>query len=153
MFPGLYTLSLSLSLYIYIYKFFLAAIEMEDEMKKKLLIEKVEKPGGERQVEDEREEEEGDNKKLKEKVWREIKKLWIVAGPAIFSRFSTFGVNIISQAFIGHIGSTELAAFALVSTVILRFANGILVISHIFFQFSFLYFLFYYYYFFMQMEA
>ena len=113
-------------------------------MKKKLLIEKVEKPGGERQVEDEREEEEGDNKKLKEKVWREIKKLWIVAGPAIFSRFSTFGVNIISQAFIGHIGSTELAAFALVSTVILRFANGILVISHIF-QFSFLYFLFYFF--------
>ncbi|KAK1392053.1 Protein DETOXIFICATION [Heracleum sosnowskyi] len=63
--------------------------------------------------------------KLKDRVWTEYKKMWIVAGPAIFSRFSTLGVGIISQAFIGHIGPTELAAFALVSTVLLRFANGI----------------------------
>ncbi|KAL5707620.1 Protein DETOXIFICATION 21 [Ranunculus cassubicifolius] len=60
------------------------------------------------------------------KVFDETKKLWIVAGPAIFSRFSTFGVSVISQAFIGHIGATELAAYALVQTVLLRLANGIL---------------------------
>lgn len=64
---------------------------------------------------------------LKERIWVESKKMWIVAGPAIFTRFSTFGVNIITQAFIGHIGPTELAAYALVATVLLRFANGILV--------------------------
>lgn len=64
--------------------------------------------------------------KLTNKVWNETKKMWIVAGPAIFTRFSTFGVSVISLAFIGHIGATELAAYALVSTVILRFANGIL---------------------------
>ncbi|WOG98186.1 hypothetical protein DCAR_0417527 [Daucus carota subsp. sativus] len=63
---------------------------------------------------------------LKDRVWTESKKMWIVAGPAIFSRFSTFGVGIITQAFIGHIGPSELAAYALVSTVLLRFANGIL---------------------------
>lgn len=63
---------------------------------------------------------------LKDKIWVESKKMWIVAGPAIFTRFSTFGVSVISQAFIGHIGPTELAAYALVSTVLLRFANGIL---------------------------
>ncbi|XP_058107628.1 protein DETOXIFICATION 21-like [Magnolia sinica] len=63
---------------------------------------------------------------LGRKIWTETKKLWIVAGPGIFTRFSTFGVTVISQAFIGHIGSTELAAFALVSTVLVRFANGIL---------------------------
>ncbi|KAK8970810.1 Protein TRANSPARENT TESTA 12 [Platanthera guangdongensis] len=63
---------------------------------------------------------------LRRRMWAEQKKLWVVAGPAIFTRFSIFGLSVISQAFIGHIGSTELAAYALVSTVLLRFANGIL---------------------------
>ena len=74
----------------------------------------------------------GDNgvakeEKFKDRLWAETKKMWIVAAPAIFTRFSTFGINVISQAFIGHIGPTELAAYSLVSTVILRFSNGILV--------------------------
>uniref|UniRef100_A0A453KCF1 Protein TRANSPARENT TESTA 12 n=1 Tax=Aegilops tauschii subsp. strangulata TaxID=200361 RepID=A0A453KCF1_AEGTS len=56
----------------------------------------------------------------------ENRKLWAVAGPSICTRFSTFGVTVISQAFIGHIGPTELAAYALVSTVLMRFSNGIL---------------------------
>ncbi|KAG5556143.1 hypothetical protein RHGRI_006685 [Rhododendron griersonianum] len=65
--------------------------------------------------------------KLKDKLWSETKKMWVVAGPAIFTRCSTFGINVISQAFVGHIGATELAGYALVATVFLRFANGILV--------------------------
>ncbi|GMI88781.1 hypothetical protein like AT1G33110 [Hibiscus trionum] len=64
--------------------------------------------------------------KFRQKLWRELKKMWIVAGPAIFTRFSTFGVTIISQAFIGHIGPTELAAYSLSLTVLLRFGNGVL---------------------------
>ncbi|XP_058079490.1 protein DETOXIFICATION 21-like [Magnolia sinica] len=68
--------------------------------------------------------EEGEEK-LGRKIWVESKKLWIVAGPAIFTRFSMFGVAVISQAFIGHIGSTELGGFALVTTVIFRFCTGI----------------------------
>ncbi|KAK4412745.1 protein DETOXIFICATION 21 [Sesamum alatum] len=63
---------------------------------------------------------------FKGKIWMENKKMWVVAGPAIFTRFSTFGINVISQAFIGHIGSTELAAYALVITLLTRFANGLL---------------------------
>ncbi|KAL0453330.1 UNVERIFIED_CONTAM: protein DETOXIFICATION 21 [Sesamum latifolium] len=63
---------------------------------------------------------------LKGKIWEENKKTWVVAGPAIFTRFSTFGITVISQAFIGHIGPTELAAFALVATLLARFANGLL---------------------------
>ncbi|KAM0828175.1 hypothetical protein ACQ4PT_067721 [Festuca glaucescens] len=61
--------------------------------------------------------------------WRlleENRKLWKVAGPSICMRFSGFGVTIISLAFMGHIGATELAAFALVSTVLMRLCNGIL---------------------------
>ncbi|KAG8367764.1 hypothetical protein BUALT_Bualt16G0106700 [Buddleja alternifolia] len=63
---------------------------------------------------------------LKNKIWNETKTMWIVAGPAILVRVSMFGINVISQAFVGHIGSTELAAYALVFTVLLRFANSIL---------------------------
>ena len=108
-------------------------------MKKKLLlIKEEEEPGGgggggrQRPEVDggEEEEEEEAEQPLKEKVWRETKKLWIVAGPAIFTRVSTFGIYIISLPFIGHIGSTDLAAFALVITVLLRFATGFLVISY-----------------------
>ncbi|KAL5203932.1 hypothetical protein ABZP36_008803 [Zizania latifolia] len=61
------------------------------------------------------------------RVVEENKKLWVVAGPSICARFGSFGVTVISQAFIGHIGPTELAAYALVSTVLMRFSNGILV--------------------------
>lgn len=67
---------------------------------------------------------------LGQRVWEENKKLWVVAGPSIFTRFSSFGVTVISQAFIGHIGPTELAAYALVSTVLMRFSNGILVCTY-----------------------
>ena len=97
--------------------------EMEGEMKKKLL----EKARGEL-VEVGINEREERQELLKERIMDETKKLWVVAGPAIFARFATFGVNVISQAFVGHIGSTELAAFALVATVLLRFANSIQVI-------------------------
>ncbi|KAL6336025.1 hypothetical protein AAG906_003652 [Vitis piasezkii] len=85
---------------------------MAGEMKK-LVPNKVENLGGDIEVDDEGEK----GQKLKE--------------PAIFSRFSTFGLNIISQAFIGHIGSAELAAYALVFTVLLRFANGIPIVAHL----------------------
>lgn len=88
-------------------------------MKEKLLLEG---DGGEVSVSEDDGEE-----KLKIKVWREMKKMWVVAGPAIITRVSTFGIQVITQAFVGHIGATQLAAYALVATVILRFANGILV--------------------------
>ncbi|KAL3819634.1 hypothetical protein ACJIZ3_005539 [Penstemon smallii] len=86
-------------------------VPMGSDLKKKLLFEKY----GEKEEID-----------LKDKIWSETKKIWVVAGPAIFSRFSTFGVNVTSQAFIGHIGATELAAFSLVFTVLIRLCVGIL---------------------------
>lgn len=71
--------------------------------------------------------EEEESSSVVKRVWNESKLMWIVAAPAIFTRFSTFGINVISQGFVGHIGARELAAFALVYTVLIRFANGILV--------------------------
>ncbi|XP_057767371.1 protein DETOXIFICATION 21-like [Salvia miltiorrhiza] len=63
---------------------------------------------------------------LKKKIWDENKKMWIVSGPAILSRVSTFGVHVVSQAFIGHFSSSELAAYALVFTILFRFYLGTL---------------------------
>ncbi|CAL0322856.1 unnamed protein product [Lupinus luteus] len=63
---------------------------------------------------------------LVKRVLEESKLMWVVAAPGIFTRFSTFGINVITQAFVGHIGPRELAAFALVYTVLVRFVNGIL---------------------------
>jgi MATE family multidrug resistance protein len=77
--------------------------------------------------EEEEDDDDGARMPLGRRAWEENKKLWVVAGPSIFTRFSSFGVTVISQAFIGHIGATELAAYALVSTVLMRFSNGILV--------------------------
>ncbi|KAJ3681015.1 hypothetical protein LUZ60_015504 [Juncus effusus] len=92
----------------------------------KKLIDETEVPLLDHAKQIDQEEEEWQKVSLGRKVIDENKKLWVVAGPSIFTRFSTFGVTVISQAFIGHIGSTELAAYALVSTVLMRFANGIL---------------------------
>jgi len=71
--------------------------------------------------------EENDELGLKEKVWIESKKLWVVAAPSIFTKFSTYGVSLVTQGFVGHIGPTELAAYSITFTVLLRFSNGILV--------------------------
>ncbi|XP_010542192.1 PREDICTED: protein DETOXIFICATION 21 [Tarenaya hassleriana] len=89
---------------------------MAGELTEKLLSKKPE--NGEAEEEEEL--------RLKDRVWEESKKLWVVAAPAIFTRFSTFGVSLISQAFIGHLGPTELAAYSIVFTILLRFSNGIL---------------------------
>ncbi|CAD5314350.1 unnamed protein product [Arabidopsis thaliana] len=70
--------------------------------------------------------EENDELGLKEKVWIESKKLWVVAAPSIFTKFSTYGVSLVTQGFVGHIGPTELAAYSITFTVLLRFSNGIL---------------------------
>ncbi|KAL8489102.1 hypothetical protein ACS0TY_025125 [Phlomoides rotata] len=75
-------------------------------------------------VDDEKEGREEEDSKSK--IWIENKKMWEVAGPAIFTRFSMFGLVIVTQAFVGHIGATELAALALVVTILIRFANGLL---------------------------
>ncbi|KAG9458470.1 hypothetical protein H6P81_002978 [Aristolochia fimbriata] len=63
---------------------------------------------------------------LRRRIWLEMKELWRVAGPAILSRISSYGMFVVTQAFMGSLGETELAAYALVFTAILRFSNGIL---------------------------
>ncbi|KAJ0439217.1 hypothetical protein HanHA300_Chr16g0622791 [Helianthus annuus] len=71
-----------------------------------------------------REEEEGE---LTQRIWDESKRIWRVALPGIISRVSTFGTIVVTQSFIGHINDIDLAGYALVQTLSVRFINGILV--------------------------
>ncbi|KAL4196420.1 hypothetical protein AMTRI_Chr04g246110 [Amborella trichopoda] len=63
---------------------------------------------------------------LVERVWEESKKLWQIVGPAILSRFSMYGMNVITLVFAGHLGDLELAAISIASTVIVGFNFGLL---------------------------
>ncbi|KAH9706498.1 protein DETOXIFICATION 24 [Citrus sinensis] len=64
---------------------------------------------------------------LKGRVWKESKKLWRVAFPAMLARVSQYGMFVITQGFIGNLGEVELAASALIQIIAVRFSNGILI--------------------------
>lgn len=59
-------------------------------------------------------------------VWDETKKLWHVVGPTIVSRVSNATMNIITQAFAGHLGDLELASVSIANNVIVGFNWGLL---------------------------
>ena len=64
-------------------------------------------------------------------VWAESRKLWEIVGPAIFSRIATYSMNVITQAFAGHLGDLELAAISIANTVVVGFNYGLMVRVHI----------------------
>ncbi|KAE8038677.1 hypothetical protein FH972_011158 [Carpinus fangiana] len=63
---------------------------------------------------------------LKQRIWAELKIMWRIAFPAILARVTSFGMIVVTQSFIGHVSELDLAAYALVQSLILRFSNGIL---------------------------
>ncbi|KAL8256643.1 hypothetical protein R6Q59_031710 [Mikania micrantha] len=60
------------------------------------------------------------------KFWIESKKLWYIVGPSIFSRVATFTMNVVTQAFAGHLGDVQLAAITISTGVIVGFNFGLL---------------------------
>ncbi|CAN6480085.1 unnamed protein product [Victoria cruziana] len=56
----------------------------------------------------------------------ESKKLWRIAGPAMFTRLAMYGMNVVTQAFVGHLGDLELAAVSIATTVIIGFNFGLM---------------------------
>ncbi|KAL0404698.1 UNVERIFIED_CONTAM: protein DETOXIFICATION 24 [Sesamum radiatum] len=64
---------------------------------------------------------------LKGRICEESKKIWRVALPSIVSRVTSFGTIVVTQSFIGHISSVDLAGYALVQTLSVRFVNGIVI--------------------------
>lgn len=70
---------------------------------------------------------------LKVRVYEESSKIWRIALPGVLSRVTSFGSIVATQSFIGHVTEIDLAAYALVQTLIVRFVNGILVIFNAYF--------------------
>lgn len=68
-----------------------------------------------------------DQQRFSNKLWIETKNLWIIVGPSIFSRLASFTMNVVTQAFAGHLGDVQLAAISIANTVIVGFNFGLLV--------------------------
>ncbi|XP_022719922.1 protein DETOXIFICATION 24-like [Durio zibethinus] len=64
---------------------------------------------------------------LKTRVWIESKAIWRIAFPSILSRVTSFGMMVVTQSFLGHISEVELATYALVQSILVRFMYGILI--------------------------
>jgi MATE family multidrug resistance protein len=63
---------------------------------------------------------------LGKRIWVESKKLWRIAGPAIITRITMAGTNLVTQAFAGRLGDLELAAITIATTVIVGLSFGLL---------------------------
>ena len=59
----------------------------------------------------------------------ESKKLWYLAGPAIFTSICQYSLGAITQVFAGHVGSLDLAAVSIENSVIAGFSFGVMVHS------------------------
>lgn len=57
----------------------------------------------------------------------ELKKLWYLAGPAIFTAVCRYSLGAVTQTFAGHVGTLDLAAFSVENSVIAGFSLGIMV--------------------------
>lgn len=67
-----------------------------------------------------------DAKKMSKKSLNESKKLWEIAAPAIITAVAQFSIGFVSIAFVGHLGSLELAAISIVQNVVEGFVFGIM---------------------------
>ncbi|XP_077227647.1 protein DETOXIFICATION 29-like [Tasmannia lanceolata] len=56
----------------------------------------------------------------------ESKKLWFLAGPAIFTSVCQYSLGAITQLFAGHVGTLELAAVSVENSVIAGFSFGVM---------------------------
>ncbi|KAL7134927.1 hypothetical protein ABFS83_11G058200 [Erythranthe nasuta] len=57
---------------------------------------------------------------------RESKKLWYLAGPAIFTSICQYSLGAITQTFAGHVGTLDLAAFSIENSVIAGLSFGVM---------------------------
>ncbi|KAK3443204.1 hypothetical protein EUGRSUZ_B03290 [Eucalyptus grandis] len=57
---------------------------------------------------------------------KESKKLWFLAGPAIFTSICRYSIGAITQVFAGQVGTLELAAVSVENSVIAGFSFGVM---------------------------
>ncbi|PPD79106.1 hypothetical protein GOBAR_DD23961 [Gossypium barbadense] len=65
-------------------------------------------------------------KDLSTRLWIETKKLWVIVGPSIISPVASYSMNIITQAFAGHLGDVQLVAISIANTAIVGFNFGLI---------------------------
>ncbi|KAH9324802.1 hypothetical protein KI387_004980, partial [Taxus chinensis] len=63
---------------------------------------------------------------FRKESWIEWKKLWVIAGPAIFTTLCNFSIQVTTQIFVGHLGTVEQAGVAIANSVISGLAFGIM---------------------------
>ncbi|KAK3198251.1 hypothetical protein Dsin_021666 [Dipteronia sinensis] len=80
----------------------------------------------ERLVAAEEEEDQSGDPRLRRRIWNEFKMLWRIAFPSMVARMTSFGIIVATQSFLGHVSDIDLATFALVQSIFIRFVNGIL---------------------------
>lgn len=61
--------------------------------------------------------------------WEESKRLWKLAGPAIFTALCQYSLGALTQTFAGLVGEIELAAVSVENSVIAGLAFGVMVSS------------------------
>uniref|UniRef100_A0A0C9RU90 Protein DETOXIFICATION n=1 Tax=Wollemia nobilis TaxID=56998 RepID=A0A0C9RU90_9CONI len=76
--------------------------------------------------EDEEDYEIKDCKTLGREYWKESKKLWYLAGPAIFTSLCQYSLGAVTQTFAGHISDVALAAFSIENSVIAGVSFGMM---------------------------
>lgn len=67
----------------------------------------------------------------------ESKKLWKIAGPAIFTTICQYSLGALTQTFAGLVGEIELAAVSVENSVVAGLAFGVMVNYSIFYYFYF----------------
>ncbi|XP_021738561.1 protein DETOXIFICATION 33-like [Chenopodium quinoa] len=60
------------------------------------------------------------------RVWEESKELWKLAGPTIVTAVSQYSLEFVTAAYVGHLGTLELAAVSIVQNVIKGFVYGLM---------------------------
>ncbi|RVW89815.1 Protein detoxification 25 [Vitis vinifera] len=68
---------------------------------------------------------------LKGRIWEESKKTLRIAFPTMLFRVASFGMAVVTQLFVGHFGQIELAAYALIQTILVLFVSGVLVLREV----------------------
>lgn len=59
--------------------------------------------------------------------YNESRKLWYLAGPSILTNVLQYSLGALTQIFSGHLGTSQLAAISMESSVIAGLGSGILV--------------------------
>lgn len=106
----------------------------DDRIQKTGLLNGMELSAGNAAYRKEEEEEEDDGwirtlwrGKGAEKCVEESKKTWQIAAPAILTAVAQFSIELVTAAFVGHLGTVELAAVSIVQNVLEGFVYGIMV--------------------------